>query len=137
MARPITVMTDRSSTNLLVAVVLLGSGCFLIVRAALTAPSTLALSAAMDGCVAAGIAGVLLALLHGIRYWTVLLTLALPIVVVQFVASGMTMAAFLPILGIELTAFGLFGLPLSRLPRRRPTEPSSLHAMRPLPPSPS
>ncbi|MGK4006479.1 hypothetical protein WMF31_27920 [Sorangium sp. So ce1036] len=137
MARPIKVTTDRSPTNLLVAMVLLGSGSFLWIRAALSAPSTLALTAAMDGCLTAGIAGVMLALLHGIRYRTALLTLAAPIVLVQFVASGATVPSFLPVLGLELTAFGLFGLPLSRLPQRRPTAPGSAHAMGPAHPSPS
>ncbi|WP_437959180.1 hypothetical protein WME76_05705 [Sorangium sp. So ce119] len=123
--------TLRSSGNLPIALVLLVGGALLWLRAAQRTPSALALLPGVDGCLTAGIVGVLLALLHGIPYRTALLTVAFPIALVQLLASELAGFSFLPVLGIELTAFGLFGLPLSRLPRRRRAATAaarSLHA---------
>ncbi|KYF57734.1 hypothetical protein BE08_36445 [Sorangium cellulosum] len=112
-------MAIRSSGNLPIALVLLVGGALLWLRAAQRTPSALALLPGVDGCLTVGIVGVLLALLHGIPYRTALLSVAVPIALVQLVASELAGFSFLPVLAIELTAFGLFGLPLSRLPRRR------------------
>ncbi|WP_233561467.1 hypothetical protein [Sorangium cellulosum] len=127
-------MTLRSSGNLPIALVLLVGGALLWLRAAQRTPGALALLPGVDGCMTAGIVGVLLALLHGIPYRTALLSAALPIALVQLLASELAGFSFLPVLGIELTAFGLFGLPLSRLPRRRRAATTrSLHAAHPSP----
>ncbi|AGP35111.1 hypothetical protein SCE1572_11675 [Sorangium cellulosum So0157-2] len=130
-------ITTRSSGNLPIALLLLGSGALLWIRAALRTPSALALLPGADGCLTAGIVGVLLALLHGIPYRTALVSLAAPLVLVQVVASELAGSSFLPVLGIELTALGLFGLPLSRLPRRRPAASRPVRSLREAHPSPS
>ncbi|WP_437691482.1 hypothetical protein [Sorangium sp. So ce176] len=130
-------MTLRSSGNLPIALVLLVGGALLWLRAAQRTPSALALLPGADGCLTAGIVGVLLALLHGIPYRTALLSAALPIALVQLLASELAGFSFLPVLGIELTAFGLFGLPLSRLPRRRRAATATTRSLHAAPPSPS
>ncbi|MGK3995909.1 hypothetical protein [Sorangium sp. So ce1024] len=109
----------RSSGNLPIALVLLVGGALLWLRAAQRTPSALAMLPGVDGCLTAGVVGVLLALLHGIPYRTALVSVAVPVVLIQLAVSKIAGFSFLPVLGIELTAFGLFGLPLSRLPRRR------------------
>ncbi|WP_437592096.1 hypothetical protein [Sorangium sp. So ce1000] len=115
-------MTTRSTANLPIAMVLLGTGSLLWIRAALRAPGALDMTPTVDGCLTVGIVGVLLALLHGVAYPTALLSVAVPIALVQLLVSGISGSALLPVLGIELTVLGLLGLPLSRLPRRRPAE---------------
>jgi hypothetical protein len=63
----------------------------------------------MDGCLTAGVLALLLPLVHGLRYRTAL-ALALPVVVLQLAACRTAGAAFLPILGPELLAYGLLGV---------------------------
>lgn len=130
-------MTTRSSANLPIAMVLLGTGSLLWIRAALRTPGALDMTPSVDGCLTVGIVGVLLALLHGIAYPTALLSVAAPIALVQLLATGGSGFAFLPVLGIELTVLGLFGLPLSRLPRRRPAVTAPARSLSAAHPSPS
>ncbi|XXY47254.1 hypothetical protein WME91_45355 [Sorangium sp. So ce269] len=137
MASPARKMTARSSGNLPIALVLLGSGALLWLRAAQRTPGALALLPAVDGCLAVGVVGVLLALLHGVPYRTALLSVAAPIAGVQLLASELAGFSFLPVLGIELTAFGLLGLPLSRLPRRRRTATGPVRSLHTAHSSPS
>ncbi|WP_437280902.1 hypothetical protein WME90_10190 [Sorangium sp. So ce375] len=128
--------TTRTSANLPIALVLLGTGSLLCLRAALRGPGALDMLPWVDGCLTVGIVGVLLALLHGITYPTALLSVAVPLALVQFLVAGLSGFA-LPVLGIELTALGLLGLPLSRLPRRRPAATAPTHALSAAHPSPS
>ncbi|WP_437601757.1 hypothetical protein [Sorangium sp. So ce590] len=130
-------LSTRSSGNLPIALLLLGSGALLWIRAALRDPGALELLPGAEGCLTAGIVGVLLALLHGVPYRTALLSIAAPLVLVQVLASELAGSSFLPVLGIELTALGLFGLPLSRLPRRDPAAAAPVRSLREAPPSPS
>ncbi|WP_237245240.1 MULTISPECIES: hypothetical protein [Sorangium] len=130
-------ITTRSSGNLPIALLLLGSGALLWIRVALRTPGALALLPATDGCLTVGIVGVLLALLHGIPYRTTLVSIAAPLVLVQLVVSELAGSSFLPALGIELTALGLLGLPLSRLPRRRTAPAGAVRSLREAHPSPS
>ncbi len=137
MASQTQTISTRSSGNLPIALLLVGSGALLWVRAALREPGALVLLPGAEGCLTAGIIGVLLALLHGIPYRTALLSVAAPLVLVQVLASELAGSSFLPVVGIELTALGLFGLPLSRLPRRRPAAARPVCSLREAPPSPS
>ena len=74
-----------------------------------------------DGCLATGIVGVLLALLHGGPYRAALFYIGVPVVAIQLAvtrAANVSFVSFVAMLGAELIAWGLFGLPHSRLPRR-------------------
>ncbi|WP_437579390.1 hypothetical protein [Sorangium sp. So ce887] len=137
MASQTQTISTRSSGNLPIALLLLGSGALLWIRAALRDSDALVLLPGAEGCLTAGIVGVLLALLHGIPYRTALLSIAAPLVLVQVLASELAGSSFLPVVGIELTALGLFGLPLSRLPRRRAAATRPVRSLREAPPSPS
>lgn len=130
-------ITTRSSANLPIAMVLLGTGSLLWIRAALRAPGALDMTPSVDGGLTVGIVGVLLALLHGVAYPTALLAVAAPLALVQLLAAGLSGPAFLPVLGIELTVLGIFGLPLSRLPRRRPAVAAPARSLTAAHPSPS
>ncbi len=88
----------------------------------------------VDGSLSARVDGTLLALLPGVPYRRALLRGAAPIVAVQLSVLAWTGIPSIPMLGIELAAFGLFGLPLSRLPRR--SSPAPLRSRPPRPAHP-
>lgn len=125
---------ERSAMNLGMAVALLVGGSILWIGALLRNPMALSMLPGFDGCLTAGVVGILLALLHGIPYRTALLYLAVPIIALQLMVSAAMRVSFFPMLGIELCALGLFGLPFSRMPRpaaarERVTESKSREAL--------
>jgi hypothetical protein len=122
---------DRSTANLWLSLALLVSGSALAIGAVMRNPNALAMLPGVDGCLTAGVVGVLLALLEGIPYRATVLFLAAPIAAVQLAATKAIGVNFFPMLGLEMAAVGLFGLPLSRLPAlapRRAAPPREAHA---------
>jgi hypothetical protein len=109
---------ERIPANLFIALALLVSGSALWMGAALRSPAAFTVLPGVDGCLVTGVVGLLLAVLHGVPYRTAMLYLGTPIVVVQLAVTSAMGITFFPMLGIELVAFGLLGLPFSRLPRR-------------------
>ena len=114
--------TPRSpSFALLFSTTLLVSGFALVKGALSRSPAALQMLPSFDGCLATGIVGVLLALLHGVPYRAALFYIGVPVVAIQLAvtrAANVSFVSFVAMLGAELIAWGLFGLPHSRLPRR-------------------
>jgi len=114
---------ERPASTLWLALLLVGSGLALWVGATWRNPNALSMLPGADGCLTAGIVGILLALLHGVPYRTAVFLLAVPIAMVQLLATHLIGVPFYAALGLEMTVIGMFGLALSRAFAAPRTEP--------------
>ncbi len=92
----------------LIVVGLLAAGAVMLALAVRRDPHALQMLPGLDGCLTAGIVGLLLALLEGLPFRRSLAILA-PVVALQVIACRAASTSPLPVLGIELLAYGALG----------------------------
>lgn len=105
---------DRSPLELWLAFALLVAGSALWLSSVLRNPAALQMLPGIDACLAAGIVGALLALLHGVPYRVTILGLMVPIALIQIAACAAVRVSFVPMLGVEMAVLGLFGVVVNR-----------------------
>lgn len=105
---------ERSPLEIWLSFALLAAGSALWLTSVLRNPAALQMLPGIDGCLAAGLVGALLALLHGVPYRVTIFGLMVPIALIQVAACAAVHVSFVPMLGVEMAVLGLFGVVMNR-----------------------